>query len=1024
MNRDLLNTVTLAAARGLKIPVTIVSTALLARLLGPEGVGVWAMVMAAGALLHSAFMNWTHAIAVRFGCEEWERRRSTRATTAIRVPLLAGGAALSAAVLLFVPAAWVERLFSLSGDDLWIVLAYTISVWMVAESRSVMQITSRFRQLAFIPIAVELAGAILLGAVLLFGENPDRYLLLAALAAAMAVTALVPTVVEWFRTLNRSDRPEPLTLRDGVIYAWPLIPSFILGYISYWFDHLLLQAFFSSREVGIFQVGYQLMILLASLSAPIATVVLPRLITRQMADPAAVDRFVRDVIPTVIVLWFPLVSAAVAIAPAFVVPLYGAEFAEAEPVLAVLCAAVPGTILTSLYGTLFSLQGRFGWVTVYLGVMAAVNVGLSFALIPSMGIMGAAIGTSAAYLVSQAVYVADQHRHTGTRPAGTPCSIPPWRCSPCFRRFWSNRSGCASCSLPHSPCLCSRRRGSCASSTGTSWVVFAPDASPRSGASSIRCWFAASLPRDDRDQAPAIVFARRPCHIPARFPEFRFSTPMLLTLAVILVIAAGAAILRLVPHWLAPHGIGVDHWYWKAYIETYRRTRRFPPELPQFMLDKAQWYPPVFPLLIAHLPDRIFQNYSAVLAIVIDILRLVLVSVACWWYVADIAAVAVVAGVYALTPILVTYNVQLNPRGLGALLLDAAVLAAIFSGGETLSVPLLAAAVIAGGVILLTHKMTTQLAAFILLGAFAASLDWRYPAIAAAAVAAALILSGGFYVKVARAHWDIVKFWNRHWDTLTAHPVRESPLYREAGDTASRSYHRPGLRGWLRRGVFLTAFNPWAWGALLTGGIWLWLHPDDRIMTLLTAWVALVLLFSVLTTVVPFLKCLGNGYLYLYNAAAPACLILGIVTARAEGAPWIWPVLAALLLLSGAALAVYLNEFRKSRTVKLEAELAGAIDFLKQRPDGPVMCMPQHWHDVVAYFSGKPVLFGGHGYGFQLLEPIFPILRHPIGEIVERHGVRYLVTHDGYLPESFIADLPPATVTRFGDYQVYEFDAG
>ncbi|WP_416898644.1 MAG: hypothetical protein ACMVY4_02620 [Minwuia sp.] len=29
-----------------------------------------------------------------------------------------------------------------------------------------------------------------------------------------------------------------------------------------------------------------------------------------------------------------------------------------------------------------------------------------------------------------------------------------------------------------------------------------------------------------------------------------------------------------------------------------------------------------------------------------------------------------------------------------------------------------------------------------------------------------------------------------------------------------------------------------------------------------------------------------------------------------------------------------------------------------------------------------------------------------------------------YPPESFIADLPQATVTRFGDYQVYEFDDG
>ena len=135
----------------------------------------------------------------------------------------------------------------------------------------------------------------------------------------------------------------------------------------------------------------------------------------------------------------------------------------------------------------------------------------------------------------------------------------------------------------------------------------------------------------------------------------------------------------------------------------------------------------------------------------------------------------------------------------------------------------------------------------------------------------------------------------------------------------------------------------------------------------------------------------------------------------------LYAVYATLLALSVASLAAYLNEFRKSRTVKLEAALAVVIAHLKERPDGVVMCFPQHWHDVIAYFSGKKVLFGGHGYGFRKLDPIFPLVRQPICEIIKRYGVRYLVTYKNYLPDSFVNDLPRSSVNRFGDYYLYEF---
>ena len=97
----------------------------------------------------------------------------------------------------------------------------------------------------------------------------------------------------------------------------------------------------------------------------------------------------------------------------------------------------------------------------------------------------------------------------------------------------------------------------------------------------------------------------------------------------------------------------------------------FPPVLPQYRLDEQQWYPPLFPLLLARLPPRVFDSYSHLIAIVIDLVRmLLLLWVAHWQSDGSLAVIAIAGLIYATIPIQTSYNIQLNPRGLGALMLE------------------------------------------------------------------------------------------------------------------------------------------------------------------------------------------------------------------------------------------------------------------------------------------------------------------------------------------------------------------
>ena len=66
--------------------------------------------------------------------------------------------------------------------------------------------------------------------------------------------------------------------------------------------------------------------------------------------------------------------------------------------------------------------------------------------------------------------------------------------------------------------------------------------------------------------------------------------------------------------------------------------------------------------------------------------------------------------------------------------------------------------------------------------------------------------------------------------------------------------------------------------------------------------------------------------------------------------------------------------------------------------------------------------FGGHGFGFNLLQPIFPRLMMPVHEWINLYNIRYLLTMPSYLNDKFVNDLPAAQIKKFGDYQLYCFD--
>jgi len=180
-------------------------------------------------------------------------------------------------------------------------------------------------------------------------------------------------------------------------------------------------------------------------------------------------------------------------------------------------------------------------------------------------------------------------------------------------------------------------------------------------------------------------------------------------------------------------------------------------------------------------------------------------------------------------------------------------------------------------------------------------------------------------------------------------------------------------------------------------------------------WSALVIVFAVATLALPALRSLGSGYFYLYNAAFPVALAWGCLATRTESSMLVF-ILG--LASSIASLALFFVQLKRTRRRANDGPLASAIDFLRTAPRGTVWCLPLHPSDFVAYHTGQRVLYGGHGYGFRRLEPIFPRLLESVTTICRRYDVRYVLTAEGFLPDAVGKELAIDNTVSFGPYLV------
>lgn len=181
----------------------------------------------------------------------------------------------------------------------------------------------------------------------------------------------------------------------------PMVAVTVASYLVAWADVVILAAFRSHREVGVYSLAYQVYTFVLQLGSVWVTAALPR-----HAEQAAEGvRRAREVLPVAALrastrVWSSLAAVGSVAAVVGVVPLLGGGYrASLGPLILLLAAATLLSVYFAIVPVLVAL-GQTRWLAAVSLVSAALNIGLDLLLVPRVGIWAGAIATGAQTLVA------------------------------------------------------------------------------------------------------------------------------------------------------------------------------------------------------------------------------------------------------------------------------------------------------------------------------------------------------------------------------------------------------------------------------------------------------------------------------------------------------------------------------------------------------------------------------------------------------------------------------------------------
>lgn len=396
--------------RGASLVLALLSSVILARVLGPEGRGVFALVMILPGLAATVgLLGFEQANAVYAGLEP--RRRLALVWQSLATAVGVGGILAAAGTVYFLVGAPGLVALTAAPSAFVLLLLATIPVQLAVQYWSaILRGMNRIQLFNLLEVGTRVAalgGVVVLVWALDLGVAGLVWLEVAvSLGTALVVGILLGTAGGWGAPVW-----DPGLWRRVAAFALPMHVGTIAAYLNYRVDEVFIATLLPAEQLGLYVIAVGVVERIWILPGSVSTVLLPHLTNSRERDatvPAAVCRHV--------IMWTGAGCVVLLIAAGpLVTLLYSSEFAGA---VAPLRWLLPGIFTLSigkvLVGELLAREkARYTvWAS---GAAVVTNVAGNILLVPQMGISGAALASSVSYSVLSGVLTWYYLHVTGTR---------------------------------------------------------------------------------------------------------------------------------------------------------------------------------------------------------------------------------------------------------------------------------------------------------------------------------------------------------------------------------------------------------------------------------------------------------------------------------------------------------------------------------------------------------------------------------------------------------------------------------
>jgi O-antigen/teichoic acid export membrane protein len=215
--------------------------------------------------------------------------------------------------------------------------------------------------------------------------------------------------------LSRSfSRPE---LHRMLAYGVPLIPTALALWGLSFLDRIMLSRLSTLDEVGQYAVSNRVASVLMLAVVAFTTAVGPQLFSLYSTDPE-LEKAIRSRVLTYLTVVLCFGGICLALFARDIVEVVAPGYDRAYKAVGLLLLAIVGFAASGLTMAGISYTRRTAYFAVGSGLAFAVHVGLNFALMPSIGMLGAAISTLVAYGLLSGLYLVVSQRLYPTRYEG------------------------------------------------------------------------------------------------------------------------------------------------------------------------------------------------------------------------------------------------------------------------------------------------------------------------------------------------------------------------------------------------------------------------------------------------------------------------------------------------------------------------------------------------------------------------------------------------------------------------------